>query len=246
MVLRLGDRHSQTYQQDWLKPAALLPLNLLVGTARTRPSSVRYQATSRRKASPCGQHRRPTLVQTVRPARVREKAQWVFRVVLSVLDSVAGFGPLPGYLDDPQVEELWINGPGKVFVARNGQPEFTSTILLPDDLRDLVERMLKTFGRRVDLGTPFVDAMLPDGSRLRIVIPDVSREHWAVNIRKFVVRASRLDELVGLGTLTAHAAEFLDAAVVARIEHPRLRRDAVTALDDDGRLSTAGCHAHDF
>ncbi|UER54931.1 CpaF family protein [Kineosporiaceae bacterium SCSIO 59966] len=136
-------------------------------------------------------------------------------VVRSVLDSVAGFGPLQRYLDDPQVEELWINEPGKVFVARNGQPELTTTILRPDQVRDLVERMLKTSGRRVDLSTPFVDAMLPDGSRLHVVIPDVTREHWAVNIRKFVVRASRLDELVGLGTLTAHAAEFLDAAVAA-------------------------------
>lgn len=136
-------------------------------------------------------------------------------VVRSVLDSVAGFGPLQRYLDDPQVEELWINEPGKVFVARNGQPELTTTILRPDQVRDLVERMLKTSGRRVDLSTPFVDAMLPDGSRLHVVIPDVTREHWAVNIRKFVVRASRLDELVGLDTLTAHAAEFLDAAVAA-------------------------------
>lgn len=108
-------------------------------------------------------------------------------VVRSVLDSVAGFGPLQRYLDDPQVEELWINEPGKVFVARNGQPELTTTILRPDQVRDLVERMLKTSGRRVDLSTPFVDAMLPDGSRLHVVIPDVTREHWAVNIRKFVV-----------------------------------------------------------
>ncbi|MFZ5871635.1 MAG: CpaF family protein [Actinomycetota bacterium] len=135
--------------------------------------------------------------------------------VRSVLDAVAGLGPLQRYLDDPDVEEIWINEPGKVFVARAGQPELTTTILGQDEVRDLVERMLKSSGRRVDLSSPFVDAMLPDGSRLHVVIPDVTREHWAVNIRKFVVRATRLEELVALGTLTGQAADFLDAAVVA-------------------------------
>lgn len=135
--------------------------------------------------------------------------------VRSVLDAVAGLGPLQRYLDDPDVEEIWINEPGKVFVARAGQAELTTTILGQDEVRDLVERMLKSSGRRVDLSSPFVDAMLPDGSRLHVVIPDVTREHWAVNIRKFVVRATRLEELVALGTLTGQAADFLDAAVVA-------------------------------
>jgi pilus assembly protein CpaF len=135
--------------------------------------------------------------------------------VKSVLDAVAGLGPLQEYLDDPAVEEIWINEPGKVFVARDGQPELTTTILTADQVRDLVERMLKTSGRRVDLSSPFVDAMLPDGSRLHVVIPDITREHWAVNIRKFVVRADRLEDLVGLGTITPAAAAFLEASVAA-------------------------------
>jgi pilus assembly protein CpaF len=133
----------------------------------------------------------------------------------AVLDSVAGLGPLQRFLDDPTVEEVWSNGPGRVFVARRGRSELTTTILSTADIRDLVERMLKGTGRRIDLSTPFVDATLPDGSRLHVVIPDVTREHWAVNIRKFVVRASTLDDLCGLGTLTPQAARFLDAAVAA-------------------------------
>jgi pilus assembly protein CpaF len=135
--------------------------------------------------------------------------------VRSVLGAVAGLGPLQEYLDDPAVEEIWINEPGKVFVAREGQPELTTTILSADQVRDLVERMLKTSGRRVDLSSPFVDAMLPDGSRLHVVIPDITREHWAINIRKFVVRADRLEHLVALGTLTRSAAAFLEASVAA-------------------------------
>ena len=130
-----------------------------------------------------------------------------------VFDAVAGFGRLQKYLDDPTVEEIWINEPTKVFIARRGMHELTTTILTADEVRDLCEKMLKSSGRRVDLSTPFVDAMLPDGSRLHVVIPDITRAHWSVNIRKFVVRATHLDDLVGLGTLTTQCARFLEAAV---------------------------------
>jgi pilus assembly protein CpaF len=75
-----------------------------------------------------------------------------------VYDAVAGFGPLQAYLDDPTVEEIWINEPGRVFIARRGHSELTTTILNAGEVRDLVERMLKSSGRRVDLSTPFVVA----------------------------------------------------------------------------------------
>ena len=108
---------------------------------------------------------------------------------------------------------IWINEPTKVFIARRGVHELTTTILTAEEVRDLVERMLKSSGRRVDLSTPFVDAMLPDGSRLHVVIPDITRVNWSVNIRKFVVRATSLEDLVQLGTLSGQAARFLEAAV---------------------------------
>ncbi len=135
--------------------------------------------------------------------------------IRSVLDALGGLGPLQPYLDDPTVEEIWINSPRQVFVARAGVAELTTTILTADDVRDLVERMLKWSGRRVDLSCPFVDATLPDGSRLHVVIPDITREHWHVNIRKFVVKANRLEDLVRLGTMSRAAAKFLEASVVA-------------------------------
>lgn len=130
-------------------------------------------------------------------------------------DAVAGFGPLQPYFDDPRVEELWINEPGRVFVAREGRSELTTVVLSPDAVRDLVERMLRQSGRRLDLSNPFVDAMLPDGSRLHVAIPDITREHWAVNVRRFVVRPRSVADLVSRGTLTVQAAAFLDAAVVS-------------------------------
>jgi len=135
--------------------------------------------------------------------------------VKSVLDVVAGYGPLQRYFDDPSIEEIWINHPSKVFVARGGIAELTTTILTADEVRDLVERMLRSSGRRVDLSSPFVDATLLDGSRLHVVIPDITKDHWHVNIRKFVVKADHLDDLVRLGTVTRQAAKFLEACVVA-------------------------------
>lgn len=132
-----------------------------------------------------------------------------------LLEAVAGYGPLQPYLDDPEVEEIWINEPSRIFVARHGRSELTPTFLTAEQVHDLVERMLRTSGRRVDLSSPFVDASLPDGSRLHVVIPDITRRHWAVNIRKFVVAADELDDLVRLGSLTTAAARFLAACVAS-------------------------------
>jgi pilus assembly protein CpaF len=133
----------------------------------------------------------------------------------AILDAIAGFGPLQSYLDDPAIEEIWINEPGRVFVARRGRSELTTLILTADEVAELVERMLRSTGRRIDLSTPFVDAMLPDGSRLHVVIPSITRRHMAVNIRKFVLGLTSLDELVGIGSITDQAARFLEASVAA-------------------------------
>lgn len=135
--------------------------------------------------------------------------------VRRVLDDLSGMGPLQPFLDDPEIEEVWVNSPSEVFVARRGRAELTTVILTRTQVKDLVERMLKSSGRRLDLSSPFVDACLPGGERLHVAIPDVTREHMAVNIRKHVLRATSLRDLVDLGSLTAHAAAFLDACVRA-------------------------------
>lgn len=133
--------------------------------------------------------------------------------VRDVLASVAGYGPLQRYLDDPTVEELWINAPDRIFVARGGVAERVPLALTDAQVRDLVERMLHATGRRVDLSQPFVDASLPDGSRLHVVIPDITRRHWAVNVRKFLPAFRDLDRLVAAGSLTEDGAELLRAAM---------------------------------
>ena len=132
-----------------------------------------------------------------------------------VLASLAGFGPLQPYLDDPSVEEVWINAPDKIFFARGGVAHRAPLTLTDSAVRDLVERMLQSSGRRVDLSQPFVDASLPDGGRLHVAIPDITRRHWSVNIRKFLPAYRDLDALVAAGSMDASAADLLRSAVWA-------------------------------
>lgn len=101
-------------------------------------------------------------------------------VVGELVARVAGFGPLQSYLDDPSVEEIWINDPSQVFVARHGRHELTNTVLTTGEVQELVERMLKSSGRRIDVSAPFVDAMLPEGHRLHVVLEGISRGFTAV------------------------------------------------------------------
>ena len=132
-----------------------------------------------------------------------------------IVATLTGYGQLQPFFDDPEIEEIWINSPETVFVARAGVPQLTSVRLTDTEVRDLVERMLQSSGRRVDVSSPFVDASLPDGSRLHVVIPDVTQRHWSVNIRKFSQRIRDLHRLVALGSITQHAAEYLRMCVLS-------------------------------
>jgi pilus assembly protein CpaF len=132
-----------------------------------------------------------------------------------IVATLTGFGALQPFFDDDEVEEIWINSPDRVFVARGGVSELTNVTLTDGEVRDLVERMLQSTGRRVDVSSPFVDASLPDGSRLHVVIPDITSRHWSVNIRKFTQRIRDLHRLVSLGSLSVQAAEYLRMCVLA-------------------------------
>ena len=124
-----------------------------------------------------------------------------------------GFGKLQPLLDDESVEEIWINSSSKVFVAKGGVSSRIELTFSAGELSSLVERMLRPSGRRLDRSSPFVDASLPDGSRLHVVIPDITKSDWAVNIRKFPAGVLTLEDLVGIGSLTASQAKFLANAV---------------------------------
>ena len=126
-----------------------------------------------------------------------------------VRDRLSGYGPLQPLLEDPAIEEIWINSTDEVFLAKSGVHEKRDINISRELLATLVEKMLRNTGRRVDRSSPFVDASLEDGSRLHVVIPDITRNHWSVNIRKFPARVYCLEDLVKLGSVTSQQAEFL-------------------------------------
>jgi pilus assembly protein CpaF len=131
------------------------------------------------------------------------------------LDIDVTFGPLAPLMKDPTIEEVWINSPERIFIARNGRSELTNLLLTSDEVRNIVERALMWSGRRLDLSHPFVDARLPDGSRLHVVIPEITAAHWAVNIRKHLMKNLSINDLVGRSVMSEEIGTALVFSVQA-------------------------------
>jgi pilus assembly protein CpaF len=127
---------------------------------------------------------------------------------------LTGLGVLQPLLDDPEIEEIWINRPNEIhYVGANGHRVLALEISA-SQIRNLCFRMLAYSKRRVDRMTPYVDASLQDGSRLHIVIPEITSEHWAINIRKFNKPNITLDHLQKLGSITEQQVDLLSAAMI--------------------------------
>jgi len=131
----------------------------------------------------------------------------------AVQDRMLGFGVLQPLLDNPEIEEIWVNKPNQVFYAIQSAVHILDCQLSDDEIRTLTLRMLRSSGRRVDTSLPFADAILPDGSRLHVVIPDVTARHWSINIRKFPQAVLTIADLEACGTLAVKAAGILREAV---------------------------------
>jgi len=140
------------------------------------------------------------------------------RLVSRVADEVLGLGPLEPLIRDQGISEVMVNGPDTVYYELNGIIHM-SDIKFRDDahLRRVAERILAPIGRRVDEGTPMVDARLPDGSRVNITIPPATPEHTTITIRKFRTDRYRIEDLVQVDTLDSNVAEFLGACVTFRL-----------------------------
>ena len=134
----------------------------------------------------------------------------------SATSEIAPYGALQPLIEDRDIEEIWINSPQRIYIARGGKSELTNIVLTSQELQSIMDRVLMWCGRRIDLSHPFVDARLPDGSRLHIAIPEITAEHWAVNIRKHLMRGKSLHNLVDLDVMSGEISEFLIAAVHSR------------------------------
>jgi pilus assembly protein CpaF len=140
------------------------------------------------------------------------------RVVNQISDEVVGFGPIESLLKDPTVTEVMVNGPDDVFVEREGRLERVQERLFEGEgpLLHLIERIVGPLGLRVDGSSPWVDARLPDGSRVHAIVPPLSLRGPSLTIRRFSPVPFRAEDLVRTGCVGPRAMSFLEACVRGR------------------------------
>lgn len=135
-----------------------------------------------------------------------------------VMDEVSGYGPIQSLLNDPTINEVMVNGARQVFIERNGQLiEMGMSFDDDEHVLRVINRMILPLGRRIDYDSPMVDARLPDGSRVNAVIPPVAVNGPTITVRKFIHTFMTIVDLINLGTLNQHMADFLQACVAARL-----------------------------
>ncbi|MDO8301697.1 MAG: ATPase, T2SS/T4P/T4SS family, partial [Sedimentisphaerales bacterium] len=128
------------------------------------------------------------------------------------------FGPLQKLINDPDVSEIMVNGPKKVFVERDGKKTFTDVSFRDkEELEKIIYGVLATTGKRPDEDRPYADACLDDGTRINIILPPVVRAGISVTIRKFSEKIKTLEDLVKIGTLPQNAADFLIACIKGKL-----------------------------
>lgn len=140
------------------------------------------------------------------------------KIIAALVDDYMGLGPLQKLMEDPDVTEIMINGPYKVYIEKNGRKDKTDVRFENEQhLKYIIEKMISPTGRRVDESYPYVDFSLPDGSRVNVIIPPLAVEGPTVTIRKFLRSIQKIEDLVNLGTLDERMAEFLVAAIQAKL-----------------------------
>lgn len=136
----------------------------------------------------------------------------------ALLDEVLGLGPLQPLLEDPAISEVMINHSRQVFVERKGRVMLSPVVFESDaQLRQVIDRVVSTVGRRVDESSPMCDARLRDGSRVNVVLPPLALDGPCMTIRKFSREKLRPADLLAMGSATADMMRFLEAAVRSRL-----------------------------
>lgn len=140
------------------------------------------------------------------------------RLAREIADDAVAFGPITPLLNDPEISEIMVNGPEKVYVERKGKIELTD-IRFRDNthVMHIIEKIVAPLGRRIDESMPMVDARLPDGSRVNAIIPPIALNGPTITIRKFFKDPLTVEDLIRLGTLTTQMAKFLEACVKGRL-----------------------------
>lgn len=135
-----------------------------------------------------------------------------------ILDEITGFGPIQPFLDDPEITEVMVNGPKKVYVEKKGRLERTKVVFEDNNhVLKIIDRIVSPLGRHIDADSPMVDARLPDGSRVNAVIPPCAIDGASLTIRKFRKEKLSIAQLVDSASLTQGMADFLRACVLGRL-----------------------------
>ncbi len=140
------------------------------------------------------------------------------RLFEQIVAEILGYGPLEQYLSVEGITEIMVNGPKNVYIERSGRVHRVNTTFEDDEhLMRIIERIVAPLGRRIDEGSPMVDARLPDGSRVNAVIPPISLNGPTLTIRIFAKIPLTVENLVEFGTITREAIEFLKACVISKV-----------------------------
>lgn len=136
----------------------------------------------------------------------------------AILSEILGFGPLDALLRDDSISEIMVNGPKQVYIERRGKLVKTDVLFQNNEhVLRIIERIVAPIGRRIDESQPLVDARLPDGSRVNIVIPPIALKGPTITIRKFSKKPLQIEDLIKYQSITPRAAEFLKNCVIARL-----------------------------
>jgi pilus assembly protein CpaF len=140
------------------------------------------------------------------------------RLAAEIADDALGHGPLERLLADDSVTEIMVNGPFDIWIERQGRL-YETNVRFDDDshLRRIINKIVAEVGRRVDESSPMVDARLPDGSRVNIIIPPLSLSGPIITIRKFTQNKLQLEDLIRNGTINPEAVDFLERCVLAEL-----------------------------
>jgi len=140
------------------------------------------------------------------------------RIAAEISEDILGYGPIQRFLEDASVTEIMINATDPIFIEREGRIERTGTRFSSEEhLRQVIERIVSTVGRRVDESSPMVDARLPDGSRVNAVIPPLAVDGPALTIRKFSADPYKTEHLIEFGTMSAGMAALLKMCVLGKL-----------------------------
>jgi pilus assembly protein CpaF len=140
------------------------------------------------------------------------------RCASDIADEILGYGPVEPLLEDPDVTEVMINGPRKVFFEQGGQLHLSDRVFRDHDhILRIIEKIVVPINRRIDESSPMVDARLPDGSRVNAIIPPLAVDGPTVTVRKFAKDPFTVDDLVSFGTLIPEIVDFLRACIKTRL-----------------------------